>query len=110
MVYLGIIKRERVDMAFAPIEVYLPPHGDGTILGSFDEKEHGKFFEFSENNENFYTEYPHKVWVTTPSHMDGGWRFAKVLKTVAYILTNDEDGNDVVEKWAIKKYLEYANG
>jgi hypothetical protein len=41
--------------------------------------------------------------------MDGGWRFAKVLKTVAYILTNDEDGNDVVEKWFIKKHREYAN-
>jgi hypothetical protein len=27
---------------------------------------------------------------------------------VAYILTNDEDGNDVVEKWAIKKHREYA--
>jgi len=42
--------------------------------------------------------------------MDGGWRFAKVKKTVAYILTgaNDEDGNDVVEKWNIKKYREYA--
>ena len=97
-------------MAFAPIEVCFPPHGDGTILGSFDEKEYGKYFEFSENNENFYTEYPHKVWVTTPWHMDGGWRFAKVLKTVAYILANDEDGNDVVEKWAIKKYQEYVNG
>ena len=107
MVYLGII-RERVDMAFAPTEVYFPPHGDGTILGSFDEKEYGKYFEFSENDENFYTEYPHKVWVTTPWHMDGGWRFAKVLKTVAYILINDEDGNDVVEKWSIKKYREYA--
>jgi hypothetical protein len=23
-------------------------------------------------------------------------------------LINDEDGNDVVEKWSIKKYREYA--
>jgi hypothetical protein len=95
-------------MAFAPTEVSYPPYGDGSILGCFDEKEYGKYFEFSENNEEYYTEYPHKVWVTTPWHMDGGWRFAKVLKTVAYILTNDEDGNDVVEKWYIKKYREYA--
>ena len=95
-------------MAFAPIEVYFPPHGDGSILGCFDEKEHGNFFEFSENREEYYTEYPHKVWVMTTWHMDGGWRFAKVKKTVAYILTNDEDGNDVVEKCNIKKYREYA--
>ena len=101
-------------MAFAPTEVSYPPYGDGSILGCFDEKEYGKYFEFSKNDESFYdpgghrTDYPHKVWVTTPRPFDGGWRFAKVLKTVAYILTNDEDGNDVVEKWFIKKYREYA--
>jgi hypothetical protein len=94
-------------MAFAAENTYFD-RGDGSILGSFTEKEYGKHFEFSTNNENFYTEYPHKVWVATPWHMDAGWRFAKVLKTVAYILTNDEDGNDVVEKWAIKKHREYA--
>ena len=77
--------------------------GDGSILGSFIEKEHGHLFEFSKNNEMFHTSYPHKVWVTTPWRMDSGWRFAKVLKTVAYVLTNDQDGQDVVEKWSIKK-------
>jgi hypothetical protein len=40
--------------------------------------------------------------------MDCGWRFAKVLKTVAYVLTNDEDGNEVVNKWSIKKHKEYV--
>jgi hypothetical protein len=39
--------------------------------------------------------------------MDCGWRFAKVLKTVAYVVTNDEDGNDVVQKWDIKNQKEY---
>ena len=39
--------------------------------------------------------------------MDEGWRYAKVLTTVAYILTNDEDGNDVVEKWYIKHHKLY---
>ena len=89
-------------MAFAPTEVSYPPYRDGSF------RHHGKYFEFSENREEYYTEYPHKVWVTTPWNMDGGWRFAEVLKTVVYILINDEDGNDVVEKWAIKKHREYA--
>jgi hypothetical protein len=40
--------------------------------------------------------------------MDGGWRFARVLKTVAYILTNEEDGYDLVEKWQIKQRREYS--
>ena len=94
-------------MTYAPSTTSFPPHGDGSILGCFNEKDHGKFFEFSQNDEDFYTDYPHKVWVTTPWHMDEGWRFAKVLKTVAYVLTNDEDGYDVVEKWHLKGRREY---
>ena len=108
-------------MTHAPSTTSFPPHGDGSIIGCFTEKDHGKFFEFSENysptlcdrykilhcDEDFYLDYPHKVWVTTPWHMDEGWRFAKVLKTVAYVLTNDEDGYDVVKKWHIKGRREY---
>ena len=89
-------------MAFAAEITYFD-RGDGSILGSFTEKEYSKHFEFSTNNEAEYPEYPHKVWVTTPWEMDSGWRFAKVLKTRAYVLT----GDDVVEKWYHKKYTEY---
>ena len=39
--------------------------------------------------------------------MDRGWRFAKVLKTRVYVLTNDANGDDVVEKWYHKNYTEY---
>ena len=92
-------------MAFAAETTYFD-RGDGSILGSFTEKEYGKHFEFSTNNEPEYPEYPHKVWVTTPWKMDSGWRFAKVMKTRAYVLTND----DVVEKWYHKKYTEYLPG
>ena len=94
-------------MAYAPSTTSFPPHGDGTIRGCFIERDYGKFFEFSENDEDFYVDYPHKIWVTTPWHLDEGWRFAKVLKTVAYVLTNDEDGYDVVEKWHLKGRREY---
>ena len=89
-------------MAFAAETTYFD-RGDGSILGSFTEKEYGKHFEFSTNNEAEYPEYPHKVWVTTPWELDCGWRFAKVLKTRAYVLTDE----DVVEKWYHKKYTEY---
>jgi len=95
-------------MAFAAESTYFNT-GDGSILGRFDEKDFGKLFEFSKNDEEFYTEYPHKVWVSTPWHMDAGWRFAKVLKTVAYIVTNDENGDEVVEKWFIKNHTKYEN-
>ena len=90
-------------MAFAAEITYFD-RGDGSILGSFTEKEYGKHFEFSTNNEAEYPEYPHKVWVTTPWELDCGWRPAKVLKTRAYVLT-DEDFPP--EKWYHKKYTEY---
>ena len=95
-------------MTFAPTEVCFAPHGDSSIIGRFNEKGEGNMFEYSENREDFYKSYPHKVWVTTPWHMDSGWRFANVKKTVAYILTNDENGEDVVEKWYIKKNVKYT--
>ena len=95
-------------MSFAESSTYFNV-GDGSIIGRFNEKDYGNLFEFSENREEWNTDYPHKVWVTTPWNMDCGWRFAKVLKTVAYILTNDEDGNEVVNKWSIKKHTEYEN-
>lgn len=95
-------------MTFAPDSVGFT-YGDSSIQGSFLLKENNNFFEFSTNNEpGFGEEYPHKVWVTTPWHMDHGYRFATVKKTVAYILTNDEDGNDVVEKWYIKNHRKYT--
>jgi hypothetical protein len=93
-------------MAFAAETTYFD-RGDGSILGSFTEKEYGKHFEFSTNNDDYKcTEYPHKVWVTTPWKMDSGYRYAKVLKTRVYVLAS-YGGKEYVEKWYHKKYTEY---
>jgi|TARA_B110000495_G_C22966152_1_gene566606 hypothetical protein len=95
-------------MTFAPDSVGFA-YGDSSIEGMFRLKENDNLFEYSTNNEvGFGEEYPHKVWVTTPWHMDHGYRFAIVKKTVAYILTTDEDGNDFVEKWDIKQNRQYS--
>jgi len=51
-------------MTYAPSDVSFAPYGDGSILGCFNEKDHGHFFKFSRNDEDFYTDYPHKVWVS----------------------------------------------
>jgi len=101
-------------MAFADTSTYFEC-GDGSILGRFDEKDTGKLFEFSKNPASgqfswpntFDDEFPHLVWVSDKSPSDGwnGWacRYAKVLKTVAYVVTDEaEDGSPVVEKWYIK--------
>jgi len=100
-------------MAFAPFSVYTST-GDSTILGSFTEKSAGNFFEFSKNLDDItfidVVEYPHLVWVTSPSGFDSGFRYANVKKTVAYIVVDEDDeGNPVIDKWNIKQKRMYES-
>jgi len=84
---------------------YAPVNTSDVVLGSFYEKTENNIFEFSanENDKPVWSEYPIKVWVSK-----NAFRWAKVLKTVAYIVV-DEDaiGMPVVEKWDIKKFRTY---
>lgn len=95
-------------MSFAPSSTYFDC-GDGSILGCFEEKSVGKFFEFSENRDGVMSDWDHKVWVTTPREgIDSGYRYAMVKKTVVYIVTDEDDlGRPVVEKWDIKRHRPY---
>lgn len=93
-------------MAFAPTSVSFS-HGDGTIIGSFYEKSVGNFFEYSTNpaKDSWVdaNEFPHRVYVSNNPVQDSGWRYARVLKTVAYIVVDEDDqGRPVVEKWNLK--------
>ena len=65
-------------------------------IGCFVEKDVGNHFEYSHNDDPFSwcEDFPHKIWVGGVVN-DQGYRYGLVKKTVAYILTNDEDGNDV---------------
>jgi len=79
-------------------------------IGSFVEKSAGNTFEFSLNDEQGeMPEWPHRVWVASGKIAnDSGWRYAKVMQTVAYIVVDENDyGEAVVEKWNIKKHKEY---
>ncbi|MFZ9080864.1 MAG: hypothetical protein ACO23H_20215 [Alphaproteobacteria bacterium] len=94
-------------MAFASSSVYFDC-GDGSILGIFEEREVGNYFEFSENNTGLFPEQPHLIWVCDPWTMDQGYRFGTVKKTVAYLMVEeDEFGKPVFEKWELKKCREY---
>jgi hypothetical protein len=79
-------------------------------IGAFVEKSVGNTFEFSTNDEQGEApEWPHRVWVASGkiAH-DSGWRYARVMKTVAYIVVDENDyGEAVVEKWDIKNYRTY---
>lgn len=98
-------------MAFAPSSTYNNV-GDGSIIGMFTEKEVGNYFEYSKNDDPFFAneDFPHKIWVTTPRDgIDHGFRYGLVKKTVAYIVTDeDEFGLPVVEKWSVKNNVEYV--
>ena len=97
-------------MAFAPSSTYFDQKA--TIIGIFDEKECGNYFEFSHNDDDldFAKEFPHKVWVTNESNYDHGYRYATVKKTVAYVVVDEDDNGDpVVEKWNIKGHRVYEN-
>ena len=79
-------------------------------IGVFVEKDVGNFFEYSHNDDpvSVCEDFPHKIWVGGIVN-DQGWRYANVKKTVAYIVTDeDEFGLPVIEKWDIKKHREYS--
>lgn len=84
---------------------YLP-----LIAGCFREVEHSKAFEYAIRKKTdkhawlSSDEFPHVIFVGPESVM----RYARVLKTVAYIVVDeDENGEPVVEKWHIKSHQKY---
>ncbi len=95
-------------MSFAPFRI------QDTILGGFVEKTHKEFFEYSQeaNAKLPFPDYPVKVWVIDKKVANAvaitQFRWAKVLKTVAHVVVDeDADGNPVVEKWDIKDHRPY---
>tara|TARA_R110002167_G_scaffold27330_3_gene93020 strand:+ start:176 stop:466 length:291 start_codon:yes stop_codon:yes gene_type:complete len=83
-------------------------------IGYFIEKDVGNSFEYSVNNEldayslSLAEKFPHKVWVGGKDVAGmSGWRYAKVKKTVAYIVVDEFEGGAVVERWFLKKNTSY---
>lgn len=76
------------------------------LLGQFTEKEHGHYFEYADRpfglGGDFAPDATHVVYVG----YGGQYRFARVLKTVVYVAT-DEEITAVWEKWSIKQHRHY---
>jgi hypothetical protein len=72
------------------------------ILGQFREADHGMVFEFAERrwpDDTFASDMPHVIYVGK----DAEPRLAKVLRTVAFVVIDeDADGQPVIERWEIK--------
>ena len=95
-------------MSFAPLNTCFAPAGDGSILGSFVNKDFNTFFEFStaqEDEQVFGPRFNVKVWL-----LDGTqFRLAEVKKTVAFVVVDEAaDGSVVVEKWNLKQRRDFV--
>jgi hypothetical protein len=78
------------------------------LLGSF-ETAPGIRFEYStrplDDRGGVWSDYPLRVFT-----LDGD-RAARILKTVAYVVTDESpDGGPVVERWNIRKLRQYSGG
>lgn len=73
--------------------------------GEFQECEYGNYFTYRKTDNLWAIEqgFMHEIDVG-----DGGVRFARVLKTVAYVCVDeDANGKAVFQIWKIKKHLRY---
>ena len=66
------------------------------IVGSFDHAESKRHFEFMQADESDREEYPFEIFVCD------GTRQAKILKTVAYVVVDEDHNGPVIEKWPIR--------
>ena len=79
------------------------------VLGAFNEKDFGMWFEYCENTEENANEFPHLICVGNNLKHCWDFRYAKVLKTIAYIIVDEDDsGNPIVEKWQLKNHRTFC--
>jgi hypothetical protein len=79
------------------------------LLGEFQESEFGNWFSYKENvDQDFHSSWMYSMGYTSLVSVgpEGGqWRYAKVLKTVAHVVVDENEvGMPVVEVWQLKKH------
>lgn len=75
------------------------------LLGSFREADQRNLFEYAirpDEGIDFAPDCPHIVYV------QDGVRYARVLKTVAWIAVGEnDDGSPIYEKWTLREHHQY---
>ena len=82
------------------------PSHQPMVFGVFHDDEWDYAHEYAERRDypdDFVPEFPHQVYVGP----DGQHRLAKVMKTVAYVVVDENENGPVIEKWHIKKHKIY---
>jgi hypothetical protein len=90
----------------AQLRAGIIPTPQPILLGSFFHSETNTLFEFAERrhpDDAFAPEMPHVIYVGP----FGTPRLAKVFKTVAYVVVNEDENGPVIEKWPIKQFRPY---
>ena len=78
-------------------------------VGQFRERTGGHWFFYKSNCTGEMRDFPHLVRVSDDPINDWGFRFARVLKTVAYVVVDEgADGQPIVEKWSLTAQNTYA--
>ena len=77
----------------------------GAVTGQFIEYTYNHVFEYRPVDEDSWglrNGFPYEIAIGDL----GDTRYAKVLKTVVYVVIDqDENGDPIVDKWKIKKHL-----
>jgi hypothetical protein len=93
-------------MSYAPIDI--------VATGSFTERDHGKTFEYIDNDEvvlhtpahgGKLTRFPHLIFVGPHGEET---RQALVKGSVVHVVTVETDFGFVIEKWHIKNHRKYT--
>lgn len=76
------------------------------IFGQFRPKDSKHVFEYAERrhpDDNFAPDFPHMIY------LDNGreTRLAKVLKTVAYVVIDEDENGPVIAKWNLGSHNIY---
>ena len=90
-------------MAYAEtITEHVRRFGWPTILGQFRERDAGLTFQYAARDGShdpaFAPDYPHMVYVDPRG---GDTRIARVLKTVAHVVVDEDENGPVIEHWRI---------
>ena len=83
---------------------YAPQNEITNVIGSFVEKTYEKVFEYKFGVDDSWAA---RQGATHSIFVKDGIRPAKIKKTVAYIMIDEDENGAVWEKWEIKNHKKY---
>lgn len=74
-------------------------------IGEFQERDYGNWFTYKKTTDEWAISHGYEFQIDVNDLTGRPYRFAKILKTVAYVVVDeDENGAPVFEKWHLKRH------